>query len=88
MYCGLQGAPSESPYGNPDMWSSDGWRGTLDTARSDYSSIPSDTSSPRQYAPSPVRLWLMQSLWRLFLKTLKKMPVPQLHLAVVEFVFG
>ncbi|KAK9861944.1 hypothetical protein WJX84_005498 [Apatococcus fuscideae] len=48
-----QGPPSESPYGNPDIWSSDGWKGPLDTARSDFSSIPSDTSSPRQWDMEP-----------------------------------
>ncbi|KAK9867265.1 hypothetical protein WJX84_005800 [Apatococcus fuscideae] len=47
-----QGNHMESPFGGPDPWSShDAWRAdaTLDTARSDYSSIPSDTSSPRQW---------------------------------------
>ena len=51
----LQGAPGESPYGHLDMWSSDGWKGNLDTARSDFSSIPSDTSSPRQYVSCPLQ---------------------------------
>ena len=50
----LQGIPGESPRGHPDVWSSDGWKGNLDTARSDFSSIPSDTSSPRQYVFCPL----------------------------------